>query len=150
MDLIINLNFKKMKRKILFFGVVTLIIVGLSSFNTIVVNSNLDGGKWVKLGSKKIDFKLDKDILKVGANNGKFTKLKIVVTNGKLNMHRMVVHYKNNTKEEIALRHNFAKGSDSRVIDLKGKKRIIKKIVFWFDTKNKSTNKATLTVFGRH
>jgi len=139
-----------MKRKILFIGVAALIILGLSSFNSGIVNSNADGGKWVKLGSKKVDFKLDKDVLKVGVNKGKFAKLKIVVTDGKLNMHRMVVHYGNDSREEIELRHNFAKGSDSRVIDLKGDKRFIKKIVFWYDSKNKSANKATLTVFGRH
>ncbi len=138
-----------MGKKTLIFGMAALFIFGLMNFN-MVINSSVPKGDWVKLGSKKVTFKVDKDVINVGANDGRFAKLKVVVTNGNLNMHRMVVHFGNKTKEVVELRHNFAKGSGSRVIDLKGKKRIIKKIVFWYDTKNKANKRATVTVFGRH
>jgi len=138
-----------MNKKTLILSMIALFIFGLMNFDLASNNSTLLGD-WVKLGSKKVNFKADKDVINVGANDGRFAKLKIVVTEGKLNMHRMVVHYGNNTKEAIELRHNFAKGSGSRVIDLKGEKRIIKKIVFWYDTKNKANKRATVTIFGRH
>ena len=53
------------------------------------------------------------------------------------------------TSEEIKLRHNFNRRSDSRVIDLNGRNRIIKKITFLYDTKNRSRRRATLQVFGK-
>lgn len=106
--------------------------------------------KWVKLGSKKVSYKLDRDVLRVGAQDGRFTKLKIEVTGGKVNMHKMIVEYGNGTKDNIPLRHSFDRKSGSRVIDLEGYKRVIKDITFFYDTKNRSRNKATVHVFGKH
>ena len=104
---------------------------------------------WKKLGSKKVDFKLDRDVIYVGAKEGRFGKLKLAVTGGNLNMHKMKVEYMNGHIEKIALKHNFSKKSTSRIIDIDGRKRIIKKITFWYDTKNRSKKKAKVTVFGK-
>lgn len=106
--------------------------------------------KWEKLGMRKVDFKVEKDVIPVGIKEGAFTKLKVVVKGGAINMHKMVVHFMNGTKEEIELKHNFTKNSGSRVIDLPGGKRIIKNIAFFYDTKNLAKSKATVVVFGRH
>ncbi|MFK7786702.1 MAG: hypothetical protein AB8B56_16405 [Crocinitomicaceae bacterium] len=105
--------------------------------------------KWDRLGTRVVNYKVDKDDIRVGAKEGGYTKLKVVVTGGSLNMHRMVVTYMNGTKEEINLRHNFKKGSTSRLIDLKGGKRLIKNIRFFYDTKNLAQKKAKMTVLAR-
>ncbi len=105
--------------------------------------------KWEKLGVRAVNYGLDKDDIHVGAKEGGYTKLKVVVTGGALNMHKMVVTYMNGEKEEIELRHNFTKGSSSRIIDLNGQKRLIKNIRFFYDTKNLARSKAKVIVFGR-
>ncbi|XOV68818.1 MAG: hypothetical protein ACFHU9_06470 [Fluviicola sp.] len=105
---------------------------------------------WEKLGSRKVNFGIEKDTIAVGAHEGAFTKLKIQVTGGALNMKKMVVHYRNGDKQDLNLKHNFGKGSGSRVIDLAGNKRLIQKITFIYDTKNRSKRRATVHVFGRH
>ena len=74
----------------------------------------------------------------------------IKVTGGAINMHRMLVQYGNGGKEEIPLKHTFAKGRNSRMIDLKGKLRLIKKVTFWYDSKNRQAQKATLHLLGKH
>ena len=106
--------------------------------------------KWEKLGSRKVNFGLEKDIIPVGVKKGGFTKLKIVVGGGAINMHKMKVNYMNGSREDIALKHTFTKKSGSRIIDLKGGKRIIKNIVFFYDTKNLAKSRATIHVMGRH
>ncbi|MFT5778466.1 MAG: hypothetical protein ACI837_001422 [Crocinitomicaceae bacterium] len=106
--------------------------------------------KWEKLATRSVNYRVDFDIMPIGAKEGGFTKLRVAVTGGALNMHRMVVTYMNGTKEEIELRHNFAKGSTSRVIDIRGGKRLIKNIKFIYDTKNLARSKAKIHVFGRH
>lgn len=105
--------------------------------------------KWERLGTRAVNYKIDADNIHVGAKEGGFTKLKVVVTGGALNMHKMVVTYMNGGKDEIQLRHNFKKGSGSRIIDLNGGKRLIKNIRFFYDTKNLARGKAKVTVFGR-
>ena len=104
--------------------------------------------RWQKLGKKKVTYKLDRDVLHVGAKDGVFRKLKIKVTGGSLNMHKMVVEYGNGTKDNIPLKYNFGKGSQSRIIDLEGGNRVIKDITFWYDTKNLANKRATVHVFG--
>ena len=120
-------------------------ITALSSFT----NGPAIGKGWERIGSKKVNFKLDRDVIPVGLEDGRFSKLKVLVTRGSLNMHKMVVHYGNGTKDEIALRYTFGKKSTSRVIDLKGNKRFIKKITFIYDTKNYSKQRAKIHVFGK-
>ena len=107
-------------------------------------------GRWEKLGSRKVNYRLDRDVIHVGMAERTFTRLKIQVTGGSVNMHRMVVEYRNGQKDNIPLRHHFRRGADSRVIDLNGHRRIIKDITFWYDSGNLSRKRATIHVFGKH
>lgn len=131
-------------------SIIAILIAALVAFGFSVENGNFQRGKWERLGSKKVNYRLDRDVIKVTAVEGGFTKLKIVVTGGNINMHRLVVQYGNGTKDKIPLRHTFTRGSDSRVIDLRGGKRIIRDITFWYDTKNISRKRARIHVYGRH
>lgn len=117
-------------------------VVALCSFNAIQ-------GPWVHLGSRKVNYGLDRDVINVTYKDGTFESIKIMVNNGAVNMHKCTVYFGNGGKQEIELRHNFAKGSDSRIVDLKGNKRFIDKIEFWYDTKNLAREKAEIEVWGR-
>lgn len=108
------------------------------------------GGEWQKLGSRIVDYKVERDVIPVGAREGGFTKLKVAVKGGAINMHKMIVSYSNGTSETIALRHNFGPNGDSRIIDIAGGKRFIQKITFFYDTKNLARNKAIVSIYGRH
>lgn len=104
---------------------------------------------WEYLGKRVVNWGLDKDVIAVGPNAVGYTKLKIRVTGGAVNMRKMVVTYGNGDKDNIPLQFHFHKGEDSRVIDLKGGKRQIKNITFWYDTKNRSKTKAIVHVAGK-
>lgn len=104
---------------------------------------------WVRLGSRKVNYTLDRDEIPVTYRDGAFESIRIVVTGGSMNMHKCVVHFENGGIQEIDLRHTFTRASSSRVIDLRGNKRFIEKIVFWYDTKNLSRGRATVTIFGK-
>ena len=106
--------------------------------------------RWEKLGQRQVNFKIDKDEIGVGKFEGFFTALQLKVKDGPVNMHKMVVHYRNGNSQEIELKKNFTAGSESRVIDLPGNKRVISKVVFWYDTKNFSDSKAAVELWGRH
>ena len=109
-----------------------------------------DKGPWELLGVRKVNYALDRDEIMVTRAEGLFTGLQIRVKRGPVNMHRLVVHYGNGESEEVALRENFRAGGVSRVIDLPGNKRIIKKVVFVYDTKNLANRKALVELWGRH
>ena len=106
--------------------------------------------KWEKLGQRKVNRALDKDEILVTAREGRFTKVKLTIKKSAINMHKMVIHFANGGKQEVNLRKNIPAGGSTRVVDIKGGKRVIKKVVFWYDTKGIINNKAVVELWGRH
>ena len=113
-----------------------------------VVNNNNNSGSWRIIGSRSVTHNADHDRMDVNGSHDWFRKLKLKVTDSPINMKKMVVEYDDGAPENIELRQNIAKGGESRVIDLRGGKRKIRAIHFWYDTKGFLNGKANLTVFG--
>jgi hypothetical protein len=67
-----------------------------------------------------------------------------------VNMHRLEVRYGNGEKEEVELKEQFRTGGESRVIDLPGNKRVIRKVDFVYDTKKLANRKGIVELWGRH
>jgi hypothetical protein len=105
---------------------------------------------WELLGARKIDYKVDRDEILVTRAEGTFTAIQLRVKRSPINMHKLAVHYGNGEVEEIDLRQSFRAGSVSRVIDLPGNKRVIRKVVMWYDTKNLTVGKGVVELWGRH
>ena len=122
----------------------------MTLFSLFVFTGMSQAVNWEKLGSRVVDYRVERDVIPVGAQEGSFTKLKVAVKGGAINMHKMIVTYSNGTSETIALRHNFGPNGDSRIIDIAGAKRFIQKITFFYDTKNLAHSKAVVSVYGRH
>lgn len=106
--------------------------------------------RWEKLGQRNVNYGLDKDEIKVTARDGRFTAVKIMVRKSPINLHKAVLHFGNGSKQEINLRKNIPAGGETRVIDIKGGKRVINKVVFWYDTKGILNRKAVVELWGRH
>ena len=106
-------------------------------------------GGWVKLGSRKVTYRVDNDVINVNVPQRGFHMLKVVVKDGNLNMRKMVVVYGNGTRQDIPMKFKFTRNSSSRIIDLRGGSRIIKRINFWYDTANYSNRKATVHVYAK-
>ena len=126
---------------------VILIVSILIAFTT---NSYSQRPRWELLGTRKVNFKLDRDVIPMTWREGAFDAVRIVVKNGALNMHKCIIHFENGGSQEVLLRHSFAGRSASRVIDLPGNNRLIEKIEFWYDSKNIPGARATVQVYGRH
>ena len=107
-------------------------------------------GRWEFLGKRAVNYGLDRDVIPVTWRDGAFDGLKFEVKGGALNMRKCIVHFENGGKQEIELRHNFGRGSDSRIVDLRGNNRLVEKVEFWYDTNNRARNKAVIFMYGRH
>lgn len=131
-----------MKRRKLIIGLMAIVAFGsLTAFT---------GGKWDLLGTRTVNYAVDHDEIVVTGWEGKFDAVKLKVLKGAINMHRFVVHFANGGKQEIELKNNFAPGQESRVVDLTGDDRVIRRIEIWYDTKNKSKKRAIIQVWGKH
>ncbi len=128
-----------------------LIALFAMSFQTSTVTAVDEASRpWELLGEKKVNYGLDRDEIVVTAQEGFFTGLKLKVKRSPINMHKLAVHYGNGEVQEIELRENFRAGTESRVLDLPGNKRIIRKVVIWYDTNNLARGKGVVELWGRH
>ncbi len=106
-------------------------------------------GNWDKLGTRKVSKGADRDVMVVTARQGRFKKLKIKVTDSRVHIQTIKVVYGNGNSNLVVIDKNFKPG-DSKIVDLPGKKRIIKKIIFNYHTKFFALGKAKIHVFGKH
>ncbi len=104
--------------------------------------------KWEKLGSREVSVSGDKDTIKVSAVEGRFTAIKIVVTRSDIRMHNVKVTFGDGSTFSPETRFQFDKKSDTRVIDLPGGGRVIKKVEFLYRSRPK-TGPALVTLFGK-
>lgn len=137
-----------MKSFILFSFVLTFFLSDLAAFPEWV--SPLSPPKWELLGTRKVNYGLDKDEIMVTRMEGRFTALKIKVKKGGINLHKVFVHFGDGQVQELEVREDIQAGGETRVIDLAGNRRVIQKVVFWYDTKNYANQKATVELWGRH
>jgi hypothetical protein len=110
----------------------------------------LENRPWELLGTRKINYGLDRDEIVVTRAEGVFTAVQLRIKRSPINMHKIAIHYGNGEVDEMEVRENFRAGSASRVIDLPGNKRIIRKVVLWYDTKNLARRKGVVELWGRH
>lgn len=104
---------------------------------------------WKLLGLKKVKESLDRDVILVGADEGTFTKIKLTVRKSGIHMRDMKVHFSNGSVFDVQIRRMIPMGGETRVIDLPGGARNIKKVVFWYDSTKIGKRKATVRLWGR-
>ena len=87
-------------------------------------------GDWVMLGERWVDGARDRDVIHVGAREGRYRRIMIVVENSALEMDEVVVRFGDGTAFSPATRHVFAPETRSHVIDLPGDLRVIRSVEF--------------------
>jgi hypothetical protein len=108
--------------------------------------ANAQGG--VFLGNRTVPDRSDKDTLVVGARYGKFRRLQFRVKVRGIDFHKVKVHYANGGDEEISMRDRVPTGGQTRWIDLKGGRRTIEKIEFWYDAVSSPGQRAQVNIWG--
>lgn len=109
------------------------------------------GGKrnWELIGKTDVGFLKDKDSIKVGRRDGDFSAIQIRVRNNDVNFVDLKVVYANGNSDDINLRSVIKAGGKSRVIDLKGGDRFIRRIDMVYRAKPSFKGQATVEVWGK-
>ena len=132
-------------KKIIKIGLIMSILFSLS-FSELAAQAS----KWQVLGKRKVNMKADHDEIPVTVLSGTFTNLKFKVLHAPIYVKNFRVFYGNGTNENFVVNKRIPKGKFSRIIDLKGNKRIIMKININYSTIPNFKGRAEVIVFGRH
>lgn len=105
--------------------------------------------RWEHLGSRTVMLARDHDVVGVGMIEGHFRELQIVVRNNGVFFNDMTVVYSNGENERIPLRTFINAGGRSRLIDLRGGDRFIRRIEFTYRSVPNGRGRATVEIYGR-
>jgi hypothetical protein len=126
-----------------------LLISAFSFTTSFTVSKNNTAAPWKFIGDKNVAFAVDHDVIHCGNVNDDFRQIKLKVTDGPLKIYDMKVHFDNDDVQDISIRNQIRQGGESRVIDLTGGLRHLKKIEFWYETKGFLKGKSRVAVWGR-
>jgi hypothetical protein len=91
---------------------------------------------WVKLGDRRVDFRHDHDVIDVGRHDGRFTKLRLRVLEGDLELYHMRVVMDHGEVFTPETRIHFTAKDHTHVIDLPGDARRIERVEFSYRSEN--------------
>jgi len=104
---------------------------------------------WTKLGERRVSFARERDTIHVTGLQGRYRRLTLVVRDSALEMYDVVVTFANGQVYTPTMRLNFGEDMRSRLIDLPGARRRIKKVDFRYRTRNVFTGFAEIEVWGK-
>lgn len=108
------------------------------------------GGPWVELGERTVDDRVERDVIEVTASRGQFTAVRLEVRKHGVRFLDMKVVFGDGTVQDVPLQTVIMAGGESRIIDLRGGARVIRRVEFTYEARSIGTgNKALIRLFGR-
>lgn len=109
-------------------------------------------GRWEELGCGKVGIKPDRDSIKVGRREGRFSAIKLGVRNSKIELIDLTVVYERGPPDEIQVRKKISEGDETPPLDLRGERRVIDRVDLTYRQVlglNLIKGPATVCVYGR-
>jgi len=102
---------------------------------------------WELLGEKKVDRRVDRDVIQVGRKEGRFEKIALEVTDNDVEIMDLKVFFRHGPPQDVQVRQRIREGERTRPIDLQGGDRIIERIELVYRTRGRG-ERATVAVYG--
>jgi len=102
----------------------------------------------VLLGEKHVSDRSEVDTIQVGKHHGAFTGLQVRATGSAVEFKRVVIHFKNGSKQVEEKNRILRKGDSSGVFDLNGGARFIDKVVFHYEARSRGWKGASIKLWG--
>lgn len=107
------------------------------------------GGGDVLFGAQYVGFGVDRDVIRVGNEIGKFDRIRLRVLDNDIHINEIKVVYANGETDALAVNADIPKNSRTNWIDLKGN-RFIKEIQMVYRSRPSFSGQARIEVFGQY
>ena len=107
---------------------------------------------WVELGCGKVGIKPDRDSIRVGRREGRFSAIKLTVRGSKIELIDLTVVYERGPPDELRVRKKIGDGEETPPLDLRGERRAIDRVDLTYRVTlglNMLKGPATVCVLGR-
>ena len=109
----------------------------------------LEHAGWEKLGQREVDGHVDHDVVEVGRADGHFHQVMVEVKDAPIELFDMVVTFGDGERFEPKTHLVFDANTRSRVIDLPGGERMIKRVDFKMSGLAGNGTRARVELFGK-
>jgi hypothetical protein len=116
----------------------------------LVAAARADASGWELLGQRKVNHQADRDVIHVTVSEGLFRKIKVDVLHNGIELVDLKVYFANGGVQDIPVRRFIERGGETRVIDLTGGARGIRKVQFVYRSRGASPRRATVRLWGLH
>jgi hypothetical protein len=105
---------------------------------------------WTRLGTARVNGRLDREIIPVGRSRGTFRQIRLRVRDNDLLLLDIVVRYGNGTVDRFSVgRRLIRRGSYTRTFDLRGRDRFIREIYFTYGRFTDRRGPTSVEAWGR-
>jgi hypothetical protein len=111
-----------------------LLIVTLASLLVLSVALSACAENWGYLGSRTVSLLTERDEIMVTASEGMFNAMRLEVKNTGVEFDSLEIVFGNGKKIDVPIREYIPAGGRTRVIDLPGNNRYIRKIIMFYKT----------------
>lgn len=108
--------------------------------------------RWEELGCGKVGIKPDRDSIRVGRREGRFSAIKLTVRGSKIELMDLTVVYDRGPPDELRVRAKIGDGGETPPLDLRGERRVIDRVDLTYRVTlglNMIKGPATVCVLGR-
>jgi hypothetical protein len=124
--------------------------VGLAVVAVLAAAGTARADRWVLLGERVVNDRLDHDTIAVTGARGDYEAIKLAVRGNPVHFLDVKVHYANGGTQDVSIRSVIPAGGESRVIDLRGGDRVINRVEFWYEANSIGRGRrARIRLFGR-
>jgi len=106
-------------------------------------------GEWKRLGQKEASLRVDHDQITVGAREGAFKAIKLEVRNAGVEFLHLRVIYATGSDQNLEVRNKVRAGGQTRAIDLDGRHRSLRKVLFTYRADRKTLKHPIVVLYGR-
>ncbi len=128
------------------FSKICLSALTVASFAIIPATSSAKD--WQLLGTRQAKDRVETDRISLSGHRG-YRKLKVCVYRNPVNFKDFDVYFENGGHQDVSVARRINAGNCTRVIDLKGGKRDLDRIVLRYEETSKRLATATVKVFGK-
>lgn len=103
---------------------------------------------WVLLGEQEVGFRVDRDTIRVGSQNARFSQLRIQTERSDVHLISVQLIYQNGYAERFRVDRIIAAGTEALPIDLRGERSYLKQIDLVYRSDRDSRRRAIVRVYG--
>lgn len=112
------------------------------------IPSRRSAARWENLGCRDVGFFVDRDVIRVGRNEGNYSAVKLRVRGNRIEIFDLKVYYGNGQRDDIRVRAIIPDGGETQPLDLEGNVRGIDRIEMIYRSQPNYKGQAKICVDG--